>query len=497
MTGSDASPAAEFERWKALNARTLSQSQVFELYPRQHPINGPALVDQPPAAQIQSPLDAATEAALAIKFEVASTARAALNAGNISVTQHVIASDLARNSASVANEVWDEIQGELGGFFFGQVQGLRRSEFIIEGLIPVEGLGFLYGPPGSNKSTLAADIAVHLAANALEWNGKVIKPSPVIFWAMENPRGAFQSVQGLAKKYGLQVGDRAIFVPERPMDLKTAAGFTVLVKAIGRMAQMNGNWPRLIIIDGLSDALGGADDSDQKEVKQLLFLAEQLALKLGVFFLFIHHEAKGTGTLRGSGTLKAKAYSVLRVEMEGELPARQVVVEKLRGAANGEKFKMTRGVFEWEDAREGQLSCAAVEFEFTPPDFRDRTPEQRYKSRLQGLSGKQKAICTVVYDTLSARQGIGIASPTDRDGQQYKAMTFDEAFTLYREFCERNQIGAALTGTHGAQRSDLRKVIKNLNQKKGQIITLAEDGDRDLVYIEVFDLLAHDYSQTS
>lgn len=351
---------------------------------------------------------------------------------------------------------YHEIQERLGGYFFGQDEGLKKGEFLVDGLIPAEGLGFCYGPPGSNKTTMMIDLCVHMAAGSYIWHGRNITPGPVIYFAIEDVSGAFRMARGLAHKHGLTVPPCNLYIPETPLDLKTRACFATLVDAVAAMAAINSSWPRFIVVYTLSDALGGADDSDQKEVKVLLCLAEQIAKKLGIFICFIHHEAKGTGNLRGSGTLKAKAYSVLKVQKDGNARGRKVIVEKLRGGPDGEQFSMILEGYKWVAPNEGELSCASLTISLQNENSSALSPFERWKRRAKGLGGQhQTAVAISAYQAID-RSAQGPESPRSEDGLYFKAVSFDHAYAAYIEYCREHDLTTS-GKTEGVAKTEFRK----------------------------------------
>lgn len=96
---------------------------------------------------------------------------------------------------------WDKAGDRAGGtqrdkaapvpaFRFVPVGDLeyRDPEFLVDGLIETDGLGLIFGDPGSAKSFMAVDLALCVASGA-DFHGKGVKKGPVLFIAGEGHNG--------------------------------------------------------------------------------------------------------------------------------------------------------------------------------------------------------------------------------------------------------------------------------------------------------------------
>jgi len=441
----------------------------------------------PPQNPNQDDLSNYIRAALEVKAVI----EASESGSGIPGTPHQLPSE------SSGDGLYDPIQSQLGGFFIGQTSGLRKGEFLLEGIIPASGLGFCYGPPGCNKTTLLMDLAVHMASGQVSWNGKQLMPGPVIFYGMEDVHGAFRQAHGLADLHCFDLPKHEIYVPEEPLDLKVDSEVSKLIGAIMRVAQLNEKWPRLVVIDTLSDALGASDDSDQSEVKQLLNRAERVSKELGIFICFIHHETKNTGSLRGSGALKAKAYMVLKIDKTGTLNKRKVTVEKLRGGADGQSFNLELKPHIWTDHDHGELSCAALYVTFNADSPLSRlSPKERYNRSLSSLGPHQKAIAISLYDFMETKMGEPerqeeLLSPLGAENERFRAADLHSAFEAYSRYCDAN--GTPCVGTTEAEkRSQFVKKVKQLEKKPAEYVAYEGQGQDMILWIPRIEFKSQD-----
>ena len=57
----------------------------------------------------------------------------------------------------------------------------------IEDVLPLNGMAAVYGPPGSGKSLIILDMALHIASGTA-WHGKAVVPAIVVYAALEGTK---------------------------------------------------------------------------------------------------------------------------------------------------------------------------------------------------------------------------------------------------------------------------------------------------------------------
>lgn len=88
--------------------------------------------------------------------------------------------------------------------FFNQVRNKPRLRYHIRGLLAEGSTSTIYGAPKTNKSTLAVDIGVHLAAQS-EWRGKRIREARgVVYFAFERAAQVEKALEAYAVRDGLE-----------------------------------------------------------------------------------------------------------------------------------------------------------------------------------------------------------------------------------------------------------------------------------------------------
>lgn len=217
------------------------------------------------------------------------------------------------------------------------VFNLPPPKFLIDRYLPETGLGILYGDPGSGKSFIALDQAMHLAYGLPDWHGDEIHAEDrgtVLYIAGEGSSGFRQRVkawqtQNLTHDTATQNPDiRFLFDPisfMRPEDIHK------LVRAV-----TEAGIPKLsmIVVDTVSRSIPGADENLQKDMTIFVSACDALRIKTGAFVLGVHHTAKA-GSMRGSSVFAGQADVILKLERQKGATTGRLMCEKQKDAPDG------------------------------------------------------------------------------------------------------------------------------------------------------------------
>ena len=222
--------------------------------------------------------------------------------------------------------------------------------WLLKNVLPRSGLVFMFGQPGSGKSFLALDIALHVALD-LPWCGRKVRHGPVLVLVGEGGSGLPQRVKAW------RIGHRQIldafpaeFAFEAPA-IATPEGQHRMREAVDSMSPS----PVLVIIDTLAQALPGADENAVSEVGPPLRFLAALAADRDLCVLVIHHERKsahadGLNAMRGSSALAGAADAAVRVRRSEDRITAEVVKQKDGESDVSLDFRMERvGIGEDED----------------------------------------------------------------------------------------------------------------------------------------------------
>lgn len=184
---------------------------------------------------------------------------------------------------------------------------LPGIEWLIQDVLPAQGIAVLYGEPGHGKSFLAIDWALHVAAG-LPWAAKQVKRGPVVYVVAEGSRGMKNRMKAWRVTHPEADVEQALVVLE-PMMLHDPPARKRFISGI---ASLNLN-PSLIILDTLAQNAVGMDENSAQDMGQWLYGARLLQEKFGSTVLIVHHAARASGRERGSTALRGAADAMIHL----------------------------------------------------------------------------------------------------------------------------------------------------------------------------------------
>lgn len=222
-----------------------------------------------------------------------------------------------------------------------------RRPFLIDRFIPVGGLGFIYGVPGSYKSFLALDMALHMAYSMSRWHCDdypTLNPGPVVYVAGEGVQGAGDRLKSwLGSHFELPgIVDQRFGVIGEPTDFMD---IEILKKLSDTIASEFGERIGMLFVDTVSRAIPGADENAQKEMSMFVAGCDALRFRFGSTTIGIHHESAG-GRLRGSTVFPGAADFILHCRATKEDREGTLWLDKQKDGYHGDgwgvDFRMTR-----------------------------------------------------------------------------------------------------------------------------------------------------------
>lgn len=170
----------------------------------------------------------------------------------------------------------------------------REVEWLVDSLLPADGLSLIVAPPKVGKSTLARCLSV-ATATGTEWLGRPVTQGPVIHLALEERTETVRShYDGLgAPDEGIHLLLGAAPPPDERLDwLRDVIAET---------------GARLVIVDPVQRWVKISDGNDYSTVTERLGPYIDLAHELGVHLALVHHSRKGGGE-RGDEVLGSTAF---------------------------------------------------------------------------------------------------------------------------------------------------------------------------------------------
>lgn len=220
---------------------------------------------------------------------------------------------------------WRPPAPKAGGWFLTLEEYARNSRgltWLFKGLLPAQGLAQLYGDPSSGKTTVAVDIAAHVALGR-DWCGFACRrPGWVLYIAGEGGPGLNARFEAARRKLDPDLQQRF-----RVVRSDRAGAFTDPanrkqweVEARAAMARLaeSGEHVALVVIDTQARNFGPANENSSEDMSRFVAEIDELGKAVGALVMVVHHTghaAKDRG--RGSSAMFAAldaAFEVTRPE---------------------------------------------------------------------------------------------------------------------------------------------------------------------------------------
>lgn len=211
-----------------------------------------------------------------------------------------------------------------------------NGNWLVKNTVPAEGLGVMFGRPGSGKTFTAIDIALHIA-RGLPWRGIKTRQKAVSYLSPEAGRMGANRVIGWYEHHGEEWPDNFRLSPVG-IDLYSSTN-----DADALIADIKANQPDcgLVIIDTLNRAMPGGDENSGQDMGMFVKLCDSIAFALKAFVMVVHHSGKDAAKgSRGHSSLLGAISMELEVIREQGEPG-TIHVSKLRDGPDGQEFGFT------------------------------------------------------------------------------------------------------------------------------------------------------------
>ncbi len=227
--------------------------------------------------------------------------------------------------------------------------------WIVQGVMPAEGLAALYGESGSGKSFLILDMAFTIAEGEKYWFGLRVTKAPVTYVCLEGELGIGKRIKAWGIYFNRPIPDGLRFVTQ---------SFNLLSEDISELANAiiaDGGAGGLVIIDTLNRAAPGADENSSVDMGNIISSAKKLQKLIGGLILLVHHSGKDKSKgLRGHSSLYAAldgAIEVIKTDSR-----REWAVAKSKDDVTGTSypFKLETVNVGFDDHNQEITSCVAL-----------------------------------------------------------------------------------------------------------------------------------------
>lgn len=302
-------------------------------------------------------------------------------------------------------EVVEPLGNELPVEWAEDIEPQLSCLWLIKQTLPREGLALIYGHPGSGKSFLAIDLAMHVSLGR-DWNGLQVHQGLVVYVAAEGQRGLKNRIVAFKKHNDLNGPIPLALVPV-PIDLHDAkADREALARAIRKASDRYDVAPALIVIDTISKTMGaGKENTDDLAV--YASNCGWLSAEFECCVLPVHHRPKDAESTepRGHGSLKAGMDTVILVEA-GKPKRAKITKQKDGEERDLVMFNLQPVELGLDDEGDTVTSCVVV------PTLTDLSggASDKFQQRVNGLAANHK----IIFDQLGkAIESEGVSPPDE------------------------------------------------------------------------------------
>lgn len=206
-------------------------------------------------------------------------------------------------------------------------------EWIVDDLLPEADLAMMIGAPAAGKSFAALDLAFSVSTGFTWFNKKVKKPGPVVWIAAEAVGAMRNRARAYAQAKGVDLETTDLHILEETFSLMDGEDVSAATEAIAALK------PKLIIVDTLASASGGANENSGEDMNKVLDNCRKMHAITGALVLLIHHVGKDASRgARGWSGLNAAVRAELYITHPVDSPIRIMQVTKQSDGVEGEKF---------------------------------------------------------------------------------------------------------------------------------------------------------------
>lgn len=227
--------------------------------------------------------------------------------------------------------------GRLKLYSTRELFNLPSPEWLIEGIIPREGVIGLYGPPGEGKSFVAIDMAVAVSAG-IPWQGHATAGGDVLYIAAEGGVGIVKRVKALKVTRGLTADQiRVAWLTEAISVNNDADDIDTLFSRIDEEAGVS---PSLIIIDTLARCFDG-DENTQLDMGRFVKGVDRMRLAYDCTVMVVHHTNAGGGRERGNTAFRGAADTMIRIGKSKETNNITVTCDKQKDHVEFDEIELS------------------------------------------------------------------------------------------------------------------------------------------------------------
>jgi len=255
--------------------------------------------------------------------------------------------------------------------------------YLIKGILPARGTGFLVGASKAGKTFVAIDWALRIACGAATVMGRKAKQVGVVYIGAEDPGGVKARLEAWRRKWPRQSYTPFHLIEAAPnlLDEDSVQALQAEIDDIALTFQAEGHTLGLIVFDTLSRCIAGAEENSSERMS----LAVQALDKVGrdsqaLSLVVAHHGKDSTRGIRGWSGLDAASDATVTVERDEVTPElRRLTLSKVKNGADGDvvNFSLERQDIGLVDEDGEDIWSCIVRYEQAPSGPAPKTARRK------------------------------------------------------------------------------------------------------------------------
>jgi hypothetical protein len=235
----------------------------------------------------------------------------------------------------------EDHEGEQFWYGFEEFKALDRvREYIVKDWLIAHGITGIIAKRGTGKSTIALDIACHVATDREWWGTPVQEGWKVVYLCGEDDEGMILNCRAWAQEHGVSPTSDRFLVGRGILNL--SRDDDRLEERVRYIKEWAGESRCLIILDTWQRATAGMRTNADEEMELAVGHAETIAEVLNGPMLICYHPPKdGRMTIRGSGVQEDTTSGIWTLEGENQGVRLEIIRAKGRGVGNYRIFSLT------------------------------------------------------------------------------------------------------------------------------------------------------------
>jgi hypothetical protein len=189
-----------------------------------------------------------------------------------------------------------------------QMQERPAPRYLIKGWLNLDSEAWTIGEPGSKKTFVVLDQAVHVVQGK-PWRGFKVEQGPVVMIVAEGASGMSTRIKAYQKKYG-RIGEGLYILP-RPVQASDMKAWRVLALACKKLNAV------MIVIDTQARVTVGLKENDATDMGVYVHAVSILRETTKACVHTIHHTGRNGGDARGSSAIDGAQGTELKVIKTG------------------------------------------------------------------------------------------------------------------------------------------------------------------------------------